>query len=87
MQLMLTLIACGRILDCVESRYQPQESKMAKLNQYTVKALNLNDVLVSQKIAAVSADEAAKIVTRKNKYLRVQSVEKIEESNPQHFGG
>jgi hypothetical protein len=59
---------------------------MAKLNQYTVKALNLNDVVVSQKITAATADEAAKLVTRKNKYLRVQSVEKIEETQ-QHFKG
>jgi len=50
-----------------------------KNNQYIVKALNLNDNLVSQRITAYSADVAASIVTRKNKYLRVQSVEKIEE--------
>jgi hypothetical protein len=42
---------------------------------YIVKALNLNDVLVSQKIEAYSERQAAEIVVRKNKYLRVQSVE------------
>ena len=59
---------------------------MAKLNQYMVKALNLDDYLVSQKIFAATANDAAKAVTRKNKYLRVQSVEKIEELR-QHFEG
>jgi hypothetical protein len=49
------------------------------LKTYKVDALNLNDVLVSQKIKASSASWAAKIVTRKNKYLRVQSVTLIEE--------
>jgi len=42
---------------------------------YTVKALNLNDVLVSQKIEAYSEQQAKEIVIRKNRYLRVQSVE------------
>ncbi len=42
---------------------------------YIVKALNLNDFLVSQKIEAYSEKQASEIVTKKNKYLRVQSVE------------
>ena len=42
---------------------------------YIVKALNLNDVLVSQRIEAYSDKQASEIVTKKNKYLRVQSVE------------
>ena len=46
---------------------------------YKVDALNLNDVLVSQKIVAFSANAAAKIVTGKNKYLRIQSIVIIEE--------
>ena len=45
------------------------------MKTYTVKALNLNDVLVSQKIEAYSERQAKEIVFRKNKYLRVQSVE------------
>ena len=48
---------------------------MAIRQTYVVKALNLNDVLVSQRIVAASSKEAAEIVVRKNKYLRVQSVE------------
>jgi hypothetical protein len=50
-------------------------TKAAQRKTYIVKALNLNDVLVSQKIEAYSERQAAEIVVRKNKYLRVQSVE------------
>lgn len=45
------------------------------MTQYIVKALNLNDAPVSQRIEAYSDKQASEIVTRKYKYLRVQSVE------------
>ncbi|HXF12236.1 MAG TPA: hypothetical protein VN517_03725 [Terriglobales bacterium] len=56
------------------------------MSQYKVSALNLNDVLVIQKISASSANAAAQIVVRKNKYLRVQAVEKIP-ATTQYFAG
>jgi hypothetical protein len=52
-----------------------KETKMNIKKTYIVKALNLNDFLVSQKIEAYSEKQASEIVTKKNKYLRVQSVE------------
>ena len=57
-----------------------------KKQPYIVKALNLNDNLVSQRIVAASANDAAKIVVGKNKYLRVQSVE-AEVVAPDNFAG
>lgn len=55
-------------------------------NRYIVKALNLNNHECSIEMMAATADDAAQKVVRKNKYLRVQSVEKIEEK-AQHFEG
>lgn len=59
---------------------------MNKKSQYKVIALNLNDKEVAQTITANSAQEAADLVTRKNKYLRVQSVTKIETASPKFEG-
>ena len=49
------------------------------MHKYKVDALNLNDNIVSQRIDARNATQAAAIVTRKNKYLRVYSVCLIDE--------
>lgn len=62
-------------------RSEKEHLKM-KTSKYKVDALNLNDVLVSQKIEAVSAAAAAKRVTDRNKYLRVQSVTLMEDPQP-----
>lgn len=45
------------------------------MKTFTVKALNLNDVEVIQKIQAYTPEQAAQIVTRRNKYLKIRSVE------------
>lgn len=46
-----------------------------EMKTFTVKALNLNDVEVIQKIQAYTPEQAAQIVTRRNKYLKIRSVE------------